>query len=163
MSVVYALVEIPSGSKVKYERCEKTGRLLVDRILFSSVHYPHNYGLIDNTLADDGDPVDVLIMSQVAFYPLSMTRVRPIGILRMVDEGEVDHKLIAVCVDDPDFRDFTEISELPHHRLVEIRTFFSDYKKNEGKTVRVGEFEDSVAAEAYLKKCYEQYQRAHQY
>lgn len=116
-----AVIEIPRGSKVKYELDKDTGLLFVDRILYSSVVYPHNYGFIPKTLCDDNDPLDVLVLMQEAVVPMAFLRVRPIGVMEMIDQGEKDDKLIAVHADDPEFKQFTDVSQLPPHRLQEIR------------------------------------------
>lgn len=119
--VLYAVIEIPRGSKVKYELDKDTGLLYVDRILYSSVVYPHNYGFIPKTLCDDNDPLDVLVLMQEMVVPMAFLRVRPIGVMEMIDQGEKDDKLIAVHADDPEFKNFTDVDQLPPHRLQEIR------------------------------------------
>jgi inorganic pyrophosphatase len=136
------LIEIPKGSKVKYELDKETGLLKVDRILYSSVIYPANYGFIPRTLGDDEDPLDVLVLMQEPVQPLSLLRVRPIGMMHMVDEGENDEKIICVHLEDPEYRVYEHHSELPEHRLSELRRFFQDYKVLEGKEVTVGDFSD---------------------
>lgn len=115
------VVEIPRGSKVKYELDKDTGLCFVDRILFSSVVYPHNYGFVPKTLCEDGDPIDVLVLMQEAVVPMCFLRARPIGVMQMLDQGERDDKLIAVHADDPEFKGFSDISQLPPHRLAEIK------------------------------------------
>jgi inorganic pyrophosphatase len=131
------LIEIPKGSKVKYELDKETGLLVVDRVLYSSVVYPANYGFIPRTLGDDEDPLDVLVLMQEPVQPLSMLRVRPIGMMPMLDEGESDEKIICVHLDDPEYLNFVHFEELPQHRLSEVRRFFEDYKKAEDKEVQV--------------------------
>ncbi|KAL3146888.1 inorganic pyrophosphatase [Trebouxia sp. C0009 RCD-2024] len=135
-----AVIEIPKGSKVKYELDKETGMLYIDRVLYSSVVYPHNYGFIPQTLCDDNDPLDVLVLMQAPVVPMSFLRAKPIGVMPMIDQGEQDDKIIAVHADDPEFRDYNDINELPKHRLAEIKRFFEDYKKNENKEVKVDEF-----------------------
>jgi inorganic pyrophosphatase len=115
------VIEIPRGSKVKYELDKDTGLCFVDRILFSSVVYPHNYGFVPKTLCEDGDPIDVLVLMQEAVVPMCFLRARPIGVMQMLDQGERDDKIIAVHADDPEFKGFSDISQLPPHRLAEIK------------------------------------------
>ena len=115
------VVEIPRGSKVKYELDKDTGLCYVDRILYSSVVYPHNYGFVPKTLCEDGDPLDVLVLMQESVVPMCFLRARPIGVMQMLDQGEQDDKIIAVHADDPEYKSFSDISQLPQHRLLEIR------------------------------------------
>lgn len=154
------MVEIPRGSKVKYELDKATGLIKVDRVLYSSVVYPHNYGFIPRTLCEDNDPMDVLVLMQEQVVPGCFLRARAIGLMPMIDQGEKDDKIIAVCADDPEYRHFRDISELPPHRLQEIRRFFEDYKKNENKEVAVNDFlpaEDAINAIKYSMDLYGSY------
>jgi inorganic pyrophosphatase len=136
-----AFIEIPEGSKVKYELDKHTGLLKVDRVLFSAVHYPANYGFIPRTYCDDQDPLDVLVLGQEPVVPMCIMRARAIGLMRMRDEKGIDDKIIAVHVDDPAVSQYHHIRELPPHTLRELRRFFEDYKQLEHKQVVVEELE----------------------
>ncbi|KAL5202068.1 hypothetical protein ABZP36_013020 [Zizania latifolia] len=149
-AVFNVVLEITKGSKVKYELDKKTGLIKVDRVLYSSVVYPHNYGFIPRTLCEDNDPMDVLVLMQEPVLPGSFLRARAIGLMPMIDQGEKDDKIIAVCADDPEYRHYNDLSELSPHRLQEIRRFFEDYKKNENKEVAVNDFLPAAAAPAVL-------------
>ncbi|KAK9050884.1 hypothetical protein SSX86_030147 [Deinandra increscens subsp. villosa] len=115
------VIEISKGSKVKYELDKKTGLIKVDRVLYSSVVYPHNYGFVPRTLCEDNDPLDVLVIMQEPILPGCFLRAKAIGVMPMIDQGEKDDKIIAVCADDPEYRHYNDIKELPPHRLAEIR------------------------------------------
>ncbi len=134
-----AIIEIPTGSKVKYELDKRSGLLKVDRILFSAVHYPANYGFVPRTYCDDGDPLDILVYCQEAIQPLSIMRAKVIGVMRMRDDQGEDDKLIAVHADDPAYTDYGDVSELPAHRMRELKRFLEDYKALENKRVLVSE------------------------
>ncbi len=134
------IIEIPIGSNVKYELDKVTGLLRVDRVLFSSVHYPANYGFLPRTYCDDNDPLDVLVLGQVEVVPLCIMRAKAIGVMQMIDQNEEDDKIIAVHADDPDYQHFKDISELPESRLRAVRRFFEDYKALENKQVKVERF-----------------------
>ncbi|MGH7174237.1 MAG: inorganic diphosphatase [Gemmataceae bacterium] len=140
-----AIVEIPMGSSVKYELDKETGMLRLDRILYSAVYYPANYGFIPQTLAEDDDPLDVLVLCQEAVAPLTLVKARAIGLMTMIDSGKKDHKILAVAVDDPEYNGFRDASELPSHRLTMLRRFFQDYKTLEGKAVEVDEMQTMSA------------------
>ncbi len=152
-------IEIPKGSKVKYELDKATGLLWVDRILYSAVHYPANYGFVPRTYCEDRDPLDVLVLGQEEVAPQVLLRARAIGALRMHDEEHLDHKLIAVHRDDPEYAVYQDIEELPQHRLLELRRFFLDYKKLEGKEVAVDAFLGPAEAMAILRQAVELYER----
>lgn len=134
-----AIIEIPTGSKVKYELDKRSGLLKVDRVLFSSVHYPANYGFVPRTFCDDGDPLDILVYCQEPIVPLAVMRARVIGVMKMRDDKGEDDKLIAVHVDDPEYAGYDDLSEMPQHRMRELKRFFLDYKTLEEKKVIVSE------------------------
>ncbi len=140
------VIEIPKGSKIKYELDKRTGLLWVDRVLHSAVHYPANYGFLPQTYCDDGDPLDVLVLGQEPVVPLCILRARAIGVIAMQDEKGQDDKIIAVHVDDPEYDHYGDISELPPHRLREMQRFFVDYKALENKVVDVGSLRGRVDA-----------------
>src|SRR5436305_5936457 len=152
-----AVIESPMGSNVKYELDKQTGLLKVDRILYSAVYYPANYGFIPQTLAEDDDPLDVLVLCQEAVNPLTLVRARVIGLMTMVDSGKKDHKVLAVAMDDPEFNSFREASELPEHRLTMLRRFFLDYKTLEHKTVEVEEFQAAAFAAPIIEAALNRY------
>jgi inorganic pyrophosphatase len=153
------VVEISKGSKVKYELDKDTGLLEVDRVLYSSVVYPENYGFIPQTLADDDDPLDAIVLMQEPIQPMSLLEVRPIGLLPMVDEGENDENILCVHVEDPQYEAFTHVNELPEHRLNEIKQFFKEYKNLEGKEVEVGEISGPEDAVEYIRRAIERYKK----
>lgn len=134
-----AVIEIPKGSKKKYELDKETGMLILDRILSTSTHYPENYGFIPLTLAGDNDPLDVLVICEDKLNPISLVECRPIGVLKMTDNNEVDEKIVAVPVSDTVLGDCTDISSLPKHQFNRIRHFFEVYKYLENKQTEVGE------------------------
>ena len=152
----HAVIEIPKGSKIKYELDKTTGLLAVDRVLHSAVHYPANYGFLPRTFCGDGDPLDVLVLGQEPVVPLCVLRARAIGVMAMRDEKGEDDKIIAIHVDDPEYAHYGDIAELAPHRLRELERFFLDYKVLENKTVTVdamrghGEPERVVRAAARL-------------
>jgi inorganic pyrophosphatase len=151
------VVEIPAGSNLKYELDKETGLLRMDRVLYSAVHYPANYGFIPQTYAEDDDPLDVLVLCQEAVAPLTLLRARAIGLMTMLDSGKRDHKILAVAIDDPEYAELREASELPGHRLALVRRFFQDYKTLEGKAVEVDEVEPAAAALPVIEKALERY------
>ena len=134
-----AVIEIPLGSNVKYELDKTSGLLKVDRILYSAVYYPANYGFIPRTLGEDGDPLDVLVFCQEAVVPLALIEARAIGVMTMMDADVPDSKIIAVAMGDPQFNTFQEANQLPAHQSRLVRRFFQDYKQLENKVVKVGE------------------------
>ena len=143
---VTAVVEIPQGSRNKYELDKDSGLFRLDRVLYSAVHYPGDYGLIPQTLHEDGDPLDVLVMIKEPTFTGCLIEVRPIGVLKMLDRGEPDDKILAVPVNDPQHGEYFDIADLPAHTLREIEHFFAIYKDLEGKRVEVVGWESSVRA-----------------
>jgi inorganic pyrophosphatase len=142
-----AVIEIPKGSKNKYELDKRTGFLRLDRVLYSAVHYPADYGFIPQTFCDDGDPLDVLVLGQEPVYPLTVVQARAVGVMRMRDDKGIDDKIIAVSVGDPSFADYTDSAQLPAHVFREIRRFFEDYKALEDKLTIV---DDTLGADDAL-------------
>lgn len=147
-----AVIEIPKGSKIKYELDKATGLLRLDRVLHSAVHYPANYGFLPRTYCEDGDPLDVLVLGQEPVVPLCILRARAVGVMAMSDEKGRDDKIIAVHVDDPEYAHYRDISELPPHRLKELERFFLDYKVLENKTVTVEQMRGRVDAENAVRE-----------
>jgi inorganic pyrophosphatase len=147
-----AVIEIPKGSKVKYELDKATGLLALDRVLHSAVHYPANYGFLPQTFCDDGDPLDVLVLGQEPVLPLCILRAKAIGVLTMRDEKGQDDKIIAIHIDDPEYEHYRDITELPPHRLRELERFFLDYKILENKTVDVQHLRGPVDAERVIRE-----------
>ena len=146
-----AVIEIPAGSNVKYELDKSSGLIKMDRVLYSAVFYPANYGFIPQTLAKDGDPLDVLVFCQEAVVPLTIMRARCVGVMPMIDGGETDYKIIAVAVDDPEFNPYKQVSKMPSHRMNMLKRFFQDYKQLEGKNVKVGKFQPAKSAYPIIK------------
>lgn len=157
--VFQAIIEIPQGGKVKYELDKATGMLRVDRMLYSSVVYPANYGFIPQSYGDDRDPLDVLVLAQEPVDPLCILRARPIGMMSMLDEEQEDAKIICIHLDDPAFSDYWHIKDLPEHRLRELKRFFQDYKKLENKDVRVQDFFGPDRAKKAVQESFERYAR----
>lgn len=156
--IVNGIIEIPKGTRAKYELDKDSGLLKLDRVLYSSVYYPANYGFIPQSYCDDKDPLDILILSQIDVVPLCIVPAKVIGVMRMLDGGEADDKIIAVAVGDPSVSHINDISELPQHFISELRNFFEDYKKLENKTVVVEDFLDRKTALTILQESFELYQ-----
>jgi inorganic pyrophosphatase len=156
-SEFHTVVEIPMGSSVKYELDKRTGLLKLDRVLYSAVFYPANYGFIPQTFAEDDDPLDVLVLCQEPLSPLTLVSSRAIGLMTMIDAGKRDHKILAVAVSDPEFSSFREAAELPPHRLMMLRRFFQDYKLLEGKTVEVDEIQPAALALPIIEDALQSY------
>ncbi len=152
-----AVIEIEKGSKNKYELDKETGHIILDRILHTSTHYPANYGLIPRTFADDGDPLDVLVLCSEVLYPLSLVRCYPIGMISMQDQGKMDEKIIAIPFEDPAYNGYKSIADLPAHIFSEMRHFFSVYKNLEGKDTVVNEEQGPEAARETIAKALASY------
>lgn len=152
-----AVIEIPKGSKKKYELDKETGMLLLDRMLFTSTHYPANYGFIPLTYAGDNDPLDVLVLCQEEIAPLCLVEVIPIGVMNMIDSSQVDEKIIAVPANDPSFNSYHNIDDLPAHLMVEIGHFFEVYKQLEGKKTFVLEIQGKEQAMKIIKESMKSY------
>lgn len=148
--IVNSIIEIPKGNRAKYELDKETGMLKLDRVLFSSVYYPANYGFIPKTYCDDNDPLDILVISQTKIVSMCLVDAKVIGVMRMIDGGEADDKIIAVAAGDVSVNHINDISELPPHFISELRSFFEDYKKLENKTVVVEQFQDSAKAKEII-------------
>lgn len=154
------VIEIPKGSKVKYELDKPSGLLRVDRVLYSSVHYPANYGFIPRTLAEDDDPLDVLVLGQEPVAPLAFLEARAIGGFHMEDEKGGDEKIICVHVHDPACRDYTSLGQLPQHIMTEMMHFFESYKRLEGKKTTVGRMLTLEEAQLCIREAVERYRKA---
>ena len=152
-----ACIEIPKGSKKKYELDKETGMIILDRILYTSTHYPANYGFIPRTYSQDNDPLDVLILCNETFDPLVLVRCKPIGVVKMIDEEAADEKIISVCVNDPSMSGYNDICELPPHILDEIKHFFIVYKQLENKTTFVTEIDGVDEAKRVIQACIDAY------
>ena len=157
--IVTAVIEVPKGSQTKYELDKLSGLLKVDRILYSAVHYPANYGFIPQSYCEDNDPLDILVLGQEPVLPLSILRAKPIGVLMMIDQGEMDDKIVAVHMDDPEYSHYNSIDELPPHVLKMLRRFFEDYKVLENKQVIIETFLGPDEARKTITDAFELYQQ----
>ncbi len=162
--VVNAVIEIPQGSRAKYEIDKPTGLLKLDRVIYSSFYYPTNYGFIPQTYGDDKDPLDILVISTLSVQPLTLVEAKVIGVMQMIDGGDADDKIIAVAANDPGVNHYSNIEQLPQHFFSELRHFFEEYKKLENKAVVVEEFGDKAKAleivEAAIKSYKDEFKKA---
>lgn len=156
--IVNSIIEIPKGSKAKYEFDKATGLLKLDRVLLASVYYPANYGFIPQTLGEDHDPLDILILSQINIQPLCLVRAKVIGVMRMIDNDEADDKIIAVAADDMSVENIKTMKDLPNHFYTELKHFFEEYKRLENKTVTVENFQDKETAVEIINRAINDYQ-----
>ncbi|MCL2037187.1 MAG: inorganic diphosphatase [Oscillospiraceae bacterium] len=152
-----AVIEIPKGSKTKYELDKKSGNLILDRILYTSTHYPSNYGFIPKTYAEDNDPLDVLVLCNEPIFPMVLVHCYPIGVIKMVDNFSRDEKIIAIPHGDPTFNKYTNINDLPTHIFNEMEHFFTVYKQLEGKNTAVNEIQGQKAAVSVIQQSIENY------
>ena len=153
----YSVIEIPKGSKMKYELDKKTGMLKLDRVLYTSTHYPANYGFIPRTYAEDGDPLDFLMLCSETLVPLSLVKCKPIGVIAMSDNGAADEKIICVPTEDPTYNLYTDIAQLPKHIFDEMSHFFSVYKQLEGKDTVIDEIQGAERAKEIIQSCIDRY------
>ncbi len=155
--IVQGIIEIPKNTRAKYELDKESGLLKMDRVIYSSMYYPANYGFIPQTFCEDHDPLDILILSQITIVPMCIVSAKVIGAMRMLDNGEKDDKIIAVAENDMSVNHINDISELGQHFIKEMQNFFEDYKKLEHKTVEVEDFQDAKTAKKILLKAIEDY------
>ncbi|MDR6568409.1 inorganic pyrophosphatase [Chitinophaga ginsengisegetis] len=158
-NVVNAIIEIPKGCRAKYELDKESGLLKLDRVLYSSVYYPANYGFIPQSYCDDHDPLDILVISQIECVPMCIIDAKIIGVMQMIDGGEADDKIIAVAANDMSVNYINDITELPPHFIDEMRHFFEEYKKLEKKTVVVEEFQNKEKAKQIILQSFEDYRK----
>jgi inorganic pyrophosphatase len=159
-AIVNGLIEIPQGSRAKYEVDKTTGLLKLDRVVYSSFHYPINYGFIPQTLGLDGDALDILVMCSESIQPLCLVEATVIGNMQMIDNGEEDDKIIAVATNDPTVNHITNINELPKHFIAVLKNYFEQYKALENKVVEIDEFQDKESAYNIINESIEHYKRA---
>jgi inorganic pyrophosphatase len=157
---VNALIEIPQGSRAKYEVDKETGLLKLDRVIYSSFHYPANYGFIPQTLGQDNDPLDILVLCSQSIHSLCLVEATVIGNMQMIDNGEMDDKIIAVASKDPSVNHYQRIEDLPEHFLLELRNFFEQYKVLENKKVAIDNFQDKETAFKVIQDAIDFYQES---
>ncbi|HMZ47151.1 MAG TPA: inorganic diphosphatase [Chitinophagaceae bacterium] len=157
---VNAVIEIPQGSRCKYEIDKPSGLLKLDRIIYSSFYYPCNYGFIPQTYGGDKDPLDILVITSIPVVPLTLMEAKVVGVMQMIDSGDADDKIIAVASNDPGVNHYNNIEELPKHFFDELRHFFEEYKKLENKEVKVEEFGDKTTALKIVSEAIEFYKKS---
>ncbi len=155
--IVNGIIEIPKNTRAKYELDKESGLLKLDRVLYSSMYYPANYGFIPQSYCDDNDPLDILVLSQITVVPLCIVPSKVIGVMRMLDNGEHDDKIIAVAANDMSVNHLNDISELPRHFFKELKNFFEDYSKLENKSVEVKDFQNSDVAKEIIRQSLKDY------
>lgn len=151
--LVNGIIEIPRGSRAKYEIDKESGLIKLDRVIYASMYYPLNYGFIPQTLGEDGDPLDIVVLTQVSVVPLCLIPSKVIGVMQMIDRGEADEKIIAVAEQDPSVSHIDDVKDLPVHLISELRHFFENYKTLENKKVVINEFLPKEQAFAVIKSC----------
>jgi len=159
-AIVNAVIEIPQGSRAKYEIDKASGLLRLDRVIYSSFYYPCNYGFIPQSYGGDHDPLDILVITSQPVQALCMMDAKVVGVMQMIDQGEADDKIIAVAANDPSVNHFNDIEELPKHFFNELRHFFEEYKKLEDKTVRVDEFGNRESAYRIIQEALDFYKES---
>lgn len=157
--IVNGIIEIPQNTRAKYELDKESGLLRLDRVLYSSMYYPANYGFIPRTFCDDKDPLDIVILSQITVVPMCIVEAKVIGVMRMMDGGELDDKIIAVANNDMSVNHIDDIVDLPRHFFRELKNFFEDYKKLENKTVVVEDFQNAIIAKEIVNQSILDYQK----
>jgi len=157
--IVTAVIEIPQGSRAKYEIDKASGLLKLDRVIYSSFYYPCNYGFIPRTYGEDKDPLDILVFTSLPVQPMTLMEAKVIGVMQMIDGGDGDDKIIAVAANDPSVNHYNNMEELPPHFFGELRHFFEEYKKLENKTVKVEEFQDKATALKIVSDAIELYKQ----
>lgn len=154
---VYAIVEVPKGSRNKYEYSKRAGVIKLDRVLYSPLHYPGDYGFIPQTYFDDGDPMDILVMMSEPTFPGCVIEARPVGMLKMIDDGEPDYKVLAVPATDPNFEEYNDMKDLPQHFPKEVSHFFMIYKQLQGHLTENDGWVDSASAKESILKSMQSY------
>ncbi|MDQ2657950.1 MAG: inorganic diphosphatase [Bacteroidota bacterium] len=160
-SFINGIIEIPRGSRAKYEIDKESGLIKLDRVIYASMYYPLNYGFIPQTLGEDGDPLDIVVLTQVSVVPLCLIPSKVIGVMQMIDRGEADEKIIAVAEQDPSVSHIDNVKDLPAHLISELRHFFENYKTLENKKVVINEFLPKEQAYEVIEKSVDLYRRTH--